>query len=303
MRGSVVVGKVLTYLFLVLAGLVLIYPLLYMTLASFLSQEEYITYIAGTSILPIPVRLYLGTYGELLVGSGPLVTALQVTLRREVWFIASGLLVSLFGGYAFSRLRFPGRDAMFMFFLTALMVPGMLISIPVYVMMARFPFVGGNSASGVGGHGFLNSWAALFILGNVPAFLVFLTKQNMDMIPIEYEEAAIMDGAGLLTILFRVYVPMLKPVMAVMIVQKFIGVWNEYFMPMILVAGKPKLAPIAVALQRLIWNTAMRTEEATLPRFDLVFAGATFMSIPPILLYVFMQRQFVQGLVGVGVRG
>ena len=178
MRGSVVVGKVLTYLFLVLAGLVLIYPLLYMTLASFLSQEEYITYIAGTSILPIPVRLYLGTYGELLVGSGPLVTALQVTLRREVWFIASGLLVSLFGGYAFSRLRFPGRDAMFMFFLTALMVPGMLISIPVYVMMARFPFVGGNSASGVGGHGFLNSWAALFILGNVPAFLVFL---NVDI--------------------------------------------------------------------------------------------------------------------------
>jgi multiple sugar transport system permease protein len=191
-----------------------------------------------------------------------------------------------------------------MLFLTGLMVPGMLISLPLYMIMVRFPLVGGNNISGMGGQGLLNSWAALLVLGMVDVFSVFLMKQNMDMIPMEYEEAAVMDGAGLFTTLFRIYVPMLKPVVAVIVVQTFIGVWNDYFFPLILVSGKPNLAPLAVALQRMVWRVSYGGGKGVgLPPFDVVFASGTFMCLPPILLFVLLQRHFVQGLVGVGIRG
>ena len=298
MRGAVI-GKTLMYLFLVLAGLLFIYPLVYMLLGSLATLADY----QLRRYIPIPRTINLAGYEDLFGGTGELATAVQVTLKRVVWFVTWGLLVSLLAGYAFSRLRFAGRDTVFMIFLAGLAVPGMLISLPLYMLMVRFPLVGGNNILGVGGQGLLNSWAALLVLGMVPIFSLFLMKQNMDMIPIEYEEAAIMDGAGLFTILFRIYVPMLKPAMAVIVVQTFIGVWNEYFMPLILVAGKTDLAPLAVALQRLIAREAIRGEGVFIPRFDLVFAGGTFMCLPPIILYVLMQRQFVQGLVGVGVRG
>ena len=190
-----------------------------------------------------------------------------------------------------------------MVFLIGLMVPGMLISLPVYMIMVHFPLAGGNNILGMGGEGFLNSWGALLVLGMVPVFSVFLLKQNFDMLPFEYEEAAIMDGAGLFTILFRIYVPMLKPVLAVIIVQTFIGTWNEYFMPMLLVARRPDLTALAVALQRMIARYAMAAGQGVgMPRFGLIFAGGTLMCAPPILLYAAMQRYFVRGLVGIGIR-
>lgn len=293
-------GMVATYLFLVLTGLVLIYPLVYMALGSFTTSAEYLR----TRYIPIPSRIRFDPYVTIFTGPGEVLPALQVTLRREAWFIILGLLVSLFGGYVFSRMRFPGRDTLFMLFLTGLMVPGMLISLPLYMIMVRFPLVGGNNISGMGGQGLLNSWAALLVLGMVDVFSVFLMKQNMDMIPMEYEEAAVMDGAGLFTTLFRIYVPMLKPVVAVIVVQTFIGVWNDYFFPLILVSGKPNLAPLAVALQRMVWRVSYGGGKGVgLPPFDVVFASGTFMCLPPILLFVLLQRHFVQGLVGVGIRG
>ncbi|HUV94109.1 MAG TPA: carbohydrate ABC transporter permease [Anaerolineae bacterium] len=293
-------AKVAIYVFLISAGLIFIYPLLYIVLGSFTTQAEYLR----TRYIPMPGRIRLSEYRTLFeLGGGELVPALRVTLIREAWFITLGVVVSLLGGYAFSRLRFPGRDFLFMVFLTGLMVPGMLISLPVYMIMVHFPLAGGNNILGMGGEGFLNSWGALLVLGMIPVFSVFLLKQNFDMLPFEYEEAAVMDGAGLFTILFRIYVPMLKPVLVVIIVQTFIGTWNEYFMPMLLVARRADLTPLAVALQRMIARYAMAAGQGVgMPRFGLIFASGTLMCAPPILLYVLMQRYFVQGLVGIGIR-
>jgi len=296
MRRNVAIGKVATYTYLCLACVVLLYPLFFMVLGSFVTLDQY----HRTKVIPIPNNLSLIEFSNVLEGG--LEKALLVTLKRIVWYLTLTLGVSLFGGYVFSRLKFPGKQALFMFFLSGLMIPGILISLPTYMLLARWPLAGGNSITGVGGHGFVNEWPSLFILGMVDIFALFLVKQNYDMLPIEYEEAAIMDGAGLLTIIFRIYVPMLKPVLTAVTVISFVGIWNDYFYPMLLVAGNVELTPIALAVQRLIYSFSTKEGVAMTP-FPTLFAAATLMCMPPVLVYLGLQRYFVQGLVGIGLKG
>jgi len=272
-----------------------------MVLGSFVTLDQY----HRTKVIPIPTQIKFEEYAKIVKGSlgtGGLLPAIRITLIRVIWYLTLSLLVSLLGGYVFSRLRFPGKQFMFMFFLSGLMVPGILISLPTYMLLARFPLAGGNNLSGVGGHGFVNEWPALFILGMVDVFAMFLVKQNYDMLPGEYEEAAVMDGAGLFTIIFRIYTPMLRPVLTAVVVLVFIGIWNDYYYPLLLVAGNDKLTPIALAVQRLIYSFSTRGG-VTMTPFPTIFAAATLMSMPPVVLYLSLQRYFVQGLVGVGLKG
>ncbi|MBM3187870.1 MAG: carbohydrate ABC transporter permease [Chloroflexi bacterium] len=289
-------GRIATYAYFVVTCAVLLYPLFFMLLGSFVTVDQY----HRTKVIPIPNRFSFEEYANVLTGG--LEPAILVTAKRVLWYLALTLVVSLLGGYVFSRLDFPGKQAIFMFFLSGLMVPGILISLPTYMLLARWPLVGGNSITGTGGHGFVNEWPALFILGMVDIFGLFLVKQNYDMLPAEYEEAAIMDGAGLFTIVFRIYAPMLKPVLTAVTVITFVAVWNDYFYPLLLVAGNADLTPIALAVQRLIYSFSTREGVAMTP-FPTLFAAATLMCTPPILVYLALQRYFVQGLVGIGLKG
>ena len=289
-------GRCLTYAYLVASSLLFIYPLLFMACGSLGTLDDYYR----TRVIPIPSHPTLVAYATIL-RSG-LWRATQITLLRVIWYLGLALTVSLFGGYVFSRLRFAGRSFMLMFFLSGLTIPGILMSLPIYVMLARWPLSGGNDLLGQGGHGLVDQFPALFILGIVDAFGMFLVKQTYDMLPGEYEEAAIMDGAGLFTIIFRIYAPLLKPVLTALTVITVVGVWNDYFYPFLLVSGNRELTPIALAVQRMINGMASWGSVATTP-FPALFAGAVLMSAPPIALYLALQRSFVQGLVGVGLRG
>lgn len=291
-----VVGRIATYTYLVATCTVLLYPLLFMLLGSFVTIDQY----HRTRFIPIPTRFGFEEYANVIAGG--LESAMWITLARVGWYLTLTLMVSLLGGYVLSRLDFPGKQGFFMFFLSGLMVPGILLSLPTYVLLARWPLAGGNSITGVGGHGFVNEWPSLFILGMVNAFALFLVKQNYDMLPSEYEEAAIMDGAGLFTIIFRIYAPMLRPVLTAVTVITFVGVWNEYFYPLLLVAGNAELTPIALAVQRLIYTFSTK-EGVIMTPFPMLFAAATLMCMPPVLVYLVLQRHFVQGLVGVGLKG
>lgn len=288
--------RVVSYVILIASSLILLYPLLFMIFGSFVTVEQY----HRTKIIPIPNRFDFVEYTNVL--NGELLPAIRITLLRIFWHLLLSLTVALFGGYVFSRLQFPGKQFIFLFFLCGLMVPGILISLPTYMMLARWPLVGGNGITGVGGHGFVNEWPSLFILGMVDIFSMFLLKQSYDMLPREYEEAAVMDGAGLFTIIFRIYAPLLKPALTAIVIIVFVNVWNDYFYPLLLVAGNQNLTPIALAVQRLIYAFSTRGGVVSTP-FPTLFAAATLMSTPPVLLYLVMQGYFVQGLVGVGLKG
>jgi len=290
------------YAVLTVTSIVILYPMLFMVTATFATAQQYYR----TSFFPIPdffdFRNYQVILGACTPSTGCIYQSMALTLGRALWYIGVTLLVSIFGGYAFARLRFPGRNALFLFFLSGMMVPGILIMLPLYIMMARWPLAGGNDLFGQGGSGFINTWPALIMLGLVEIVPLFLVKQNYEMIPGDYEEAALVDGAGTLRIIFQVYVPMLKPTLTAVSILVFINVWNDYLGPLIYVGGNPSITPVALSVQRLIYNYTQRQAE-TLADFPLIFAAAGLMSLPPVIVYFALQRYFVQGLVGVGIKG
>jgi multiple sugar transport system permease protein len=288
------------YVLLVVTSIVILYPLVFMVLATFTSPTQYYR----TTIFPIPDIADLRNYVPILIDCtvGCIYRSMLITSLREIWYLTWMLIVSIFGGYVFARLRFPGKNWLFLFFLSGLMVPAILTMLPTYIMLARWPLIGDNDIFGQGGHGFINSWQALFMLGMIDVVALFLVKQNYEMIPGEYEEAAIVDGAGTLRIILQVYVPMLRPALTALSVLLFINVWNDYLGPLIFVGGNADIIPVALTVQRLIYNLAQRQSQ-TLSDFPLIFGATTLMSLPPVVVYFGLQRYIVQGLVGVGIKG
>ncbi|HEX5414770.1 MAG TPA: carbohydrate ABC transporter permease [Chloroflexota bacterium] len=288
------------YLVLAISSVVILYPLLFMLSATFTSPAQYYR----TAFFPIPDLFDLRNYIPILIDctEGCIYQSMLITAVREVWYLCWMLVVSIFGGYAFARLNFPGKNALFLFFLSGLMVPSILTMLPTYIMLARWPLAGGNDLLGQGGHGFVNAWPALFMLGMLDVVALFLIKQNYEMIPGDYEEAALVDGAGTLRIILQIYVPMLRPALTALAVLVFIGIWNDYLGPLIFVGGNKDITPVALTVQRLIYGLTQR-ESQTLADFPLIFGATTLMSIPPVVVYFALQRYIVQGLVGVGIKG
>jgi multiple sugar transport system permease protein len=278
--------RLFTYSFLTIASLLIIYPVLYLVLGAFTTPERFFE----AALLPIPNTLTLGALARLW---DALRGAYLVTLVRVAFYIVVTLAVGVLGGYFFSRVRFPGRDLAFLLLLSGLVMPSILMIVPNFIQMARWPLAGGNDLWGQGDHGFIGEWPVLFLYGWVPPFAIFLLKQTFDMLPIDYEEAARIDGAGLFTLLFRVYGPMLTPALAALAIVTFLGVWNDYLWPSLTIYGNPTWYPISFRV------AGIGSGRASPGAFLLIM----FALWPPALVYLVLQRYFVQGLVASGLKG
>jgi multiple sugar transport system permease protein len=196
--------------------------------------------------------------------------------------------------YCFAKRQFPGRNVIFVLFLSTMMVPGYVTLIPNYIIIQHIPFFGGNDWMGNGGHGWLDSYYGLIMPGIVSAFSIFLIRQYMLSIPDELLDAARIDGAGEFRIFWSVVLPLCKPALAATAIFTFQGAWEDFFWPLIIMSDNDKLtAPVGLALfvvqNRTSWN--------------LLFAGSVIATIPMILVFVIFQRQFVQGIALTGVKG
>src|SRR6266498_2658386 len=173
--------RTISYIFLSITSFIMIYPVLFMALGSFTTNNRFL----DAAILPIPNTLNIALFKRAL-GAG-VWDAYVFTLIRACFYIAVTLLVGLIGGYIFSKMRFPGKNKVFLLFLSGMVMPGILMLVPQYLLMAWFPLAGGNNILGRGGHGFIGEWPVLFIYGWVPPFAIFLLKQSFDMLPNEYQ--------------------------------------------------------------------------------------------------------------------
>ena len=225
--------------------------------------------------------------------------AYAFTLGRCAFYVTLGLFVGLFGGYIFSKLNFPGRHKLFLLFLSGLVMPALLLIVPMYLMVARFPLFGGNNLFGQGGRGLINDARSLFIFGWVPPFAIFLFKQSYDMLPTEYEDVAKIDGAGLLTIIFRVYGPLLKPAIAALIVVTFLSIWNDFLWPSLILTDRPAFPPITVAIAGVGISPTSSSGRAGPAELLLILLALW----PPAVVYLVFQRYFIQGLVASGLKG
>jgi multiple sugar transport system permease protein len=193
------------------------------------------------------------------------------------------LVTSLMAGYAFAKYRFKGRDALFALLIAAMFLPPIVTLIPLYRITGYL----GVNASLVG-----------VILPNLAnAFGIFLMRQYIKGVPDDLIDAARVDGASEMKILFRIVAPTVMPAIAALTLFAFVYHWNSYLWPLTVLQGKTDQYPIVISLSRLLsYNRgAMNT--------GLVMAGATLAVLPPVLLFVFLQRFFVDSIVSSGVKG
>ena len=189
------------------------------------------------------------------------------------------LLTSVLAGYAFSRMRFYGREVLFMLFLGTLMVPGEVQLVPNYITITRL--------------GWLDTYTAMIVPFLASVFGIFLMRQFFATIPQELQDAATMDGASHLTFLWRVVVPLSKPALITVGLLSFLGSWNALTWPLI-VTNTPEMRPIMVGL------LSFSSEWGTQPR--LLMAAATFSVIPILVLFFVLQRYFIQGIARAGIK-
>jgi multiple sugar transport system permease protein len=204
----------------------------------------------------------------------------------------SNLVLASLGGYAFARLRFPGREALFMLVLGTLMIPDQLRLVPIYLMLVNWipgwvGHLGWHDASFVNRNG-------VILIQLVSATSLFLMRQYFLTIPRDLEEAAKLDGAGYVKTFWRVMLPLAGPALAAVAILQFQGAWNDFFWAN-LILQSPAHWPITVGLAQFtfayqtFWNDLM--------------AGTVIALLPITVLFIFFQRYFVAGVASAGVKG
>lgn len=295
-------GIVITYAILIVGGLIMMYPLLFAFMASIGTQADY----TRSTWIPVPTEVTFTNYERIFRTATKLPLWIFNTLIRVGWYILIPAIVSILGGYVFARLRFRGRDTVFSLLLTSMMIPGIVYFVPSYVMLARWPLAGGNNILGQGGSGFVNQWPALLLTGLLNVYYIFLMRQTFYTIPKDFEEAARVDGASFLQILFRVYLPMISPALAVLVIFQTIALWNDYVWPLIVAAGNTNIWPVALGFQRLMLEGA-RVAGGSMGTAAVdqswAFTVAVIATLPLVLMFLVLQRYFVQGVQGFSLKG
>lgn len=196
-------------------------------------------------------------------------------------------------GFAFAKMRFPGRTVIFAGIIALLMVPAQSQIVPVFIVLQHIPLAGGNNILGQGGSGLLNTYAGLILPSVATPLGIFLMRQFFAGIPDDYVEAARLDGAGQLRILRSVMLPLCAPAVATLGILSFQSAWNDFVWPLILTSDT-KLATLQLGLQ--LYATGQDAET------NVLMAASTLTVIPMIVLFLVAQRYFVGGL-SAGLKG
>lgn len=207
--------------------------------------------------------------------------------------MVGNIVLCSLAGYAFAKMRFPGRTVIFAGIIALLMVPAQSQIVPVFIVLQHIPLAGGNNILGMGGSGLLNTYAGLIMPSVATPLGIFLMRQFFSGIPDEYLEAARMDGASHLRIFASIMVPLCTPAVATLGILSFQSAWNDFVWPLILTSDT-RLATLQLGLQLYADGTESET--------NILMAASTLTVIPMIILFLAAQRYFVGGL-SAGLKG
>lgn len=268
------------YALLVVFGLLMVLPFAWSVATSLKPNEE----IFFSNL--IPHRPTLQHYVEVFT-TIPFARYFLNSLLLAVAGVASNLFFGSLAGYAFARMRFRGKQMIFRILLSALMIPGVVTIIPTYIILRSFPLVGGNDWHGMGGTGLLNSYWAIILPGAAGAFAVFLMRQFFLTLPSELGEAARIDGCGEFRIFWNIYLPLCLPALATLGMFTFQAGWNSFLWPLI-VLSDPNMGTVQIGLQSFSFNH--QTD------YGPLMAGSVVATLPMLLLFLYAQKYFVQGI-------
>jgi len=284
--------RVLVYIILSIVAIIYIAPFVFM-----LGKSLQNNYEANNTPAVIPSSPQFQNYADVLFGSADFginnryVIFLRNTILLEILSITGQTTICVLAAYAFARMKFPGRDLLFGMLLLTLFVPSIILLVPNLIVVTRISQFFESIHPSLK---WLNSWPALVIPFLSNTFSIFLLRQFFMQIPNELWDAAQIDGASHLRFLMTVVVPISGAPIMTTILFAFVGVWSALEWP-ILVTSDESWRPIAVALQQF------RQEGGT--KVNLLMAASVIAMLPIMLLYLFTQRQFTQGITTTGLKG
>jgi ABC-type glycerol-3-phosphate transport system permease component len=208
--------------------------------------------------------------------------ALVNTTIVTLGVVIGQLITSIFGGYAFSRLRFRGRDALFVLYLGSIMIPFVVLVIPMYRLMVA-----------IGWEGRLVSLIVPWIF---TAYGTFLMRQFFITIPKELEEAALMDGASRMRVLWTIFVPLSTPAVATLAIFSFLYAWNSFLWPLLIIGEGNEM-------NHVLTLSLIRLSNAYADQPNFVLTGAAVAILPPIFIFILAQRYFIEGVATSGLKG
>ncbi|HEY4414031.1 MAG TPA: carbohydrate ABC transporter permease [Gaiellaceae bacterium] len=272
---SEITRKALFYAVLVLVAAIFFVPFIYTLTTSFKTLPD----AANVTFLPHP---WTTSAWHTIWTQYDFKTYIKNSVFLAVVITVCSIFLSGLGGYAFARLKFPGRELLFLLVLGTLMIPDQLRLIPVFVMLTNWHLIG--------------NFDGYILINLVSAGNLFFMRQYFLTIPKDFEEAAKLDGAGYFKTFWRVMLPLALPAISALVILQFQGTWNDFFWPLILFGqGNPSHYTIQLGLAELNFQYGVLWPE--------ICAGSIIAILPILAIFVAFQRYFISGVVSAGVKG
>ncbi len=274
-KRSSLLSNILFYVVSVALAVIVVVPFYWMIITSLKSKGA----LMALPIQWIPHHPTLQSYRKVF-SLFPFGKAILNSLFVSITFTVITVLSSSMAAFAIAKIRFKGAGAFFRMYLMSMMIPTQITLIPLFIIMSRLNLT--------------NTYTSVISPSIFSAFSIFLLVQNLRSLPDDFMEAAKIDGASLWTIYFRVIMPMEKPVLATLVVTTFMGAWNDYLWPLVMLSDKTKMT-LTLALNTL--NGQYGTE------YNVLMAGCLISMVPIIVVYIIAQTQMKQGITAGGVKG
>ena len=274
-KRSGLLSNIIFYVISVALAVMVVIPFYWMIITSLKSKGA----LMALPIQWIPRHPTLQSYRKVF-SLFPFGKALLNSLFVSITFTVITVLSSSMAAFAIAKIRFKGAGVFFRMYLMSMMIPTQITLIPLFIIMSRLNLT--------------NTYTSVISPSIFSAFSIFLLVQNLRSLPDDFMEAARIDGASLWTTFFRVIMPMEKPVLATLVITTFMGAWNDYLWPLVMLSDKNKMT-LTLALNTL--NGQYGTE------YNVLMAGCLISMIPIIVVYIIAQTQMKQGITAGGVKG
>lgn len=267
-------NKIIIYLFLTLGAIIMILPFVWMILTSFKTMSE----STQVPMVIFPKTFNWNNYIE-VTQVLHFVTYYKNTIIVAVLRTSGTLLLASMAAYSFARIKFPGRNFLFMIVLSVFMIPWQCFMIPNFVLMTKL--------------GWTDSIQGIVVPGLFSAYGVFLLRQVFISLPNELEEAAIIDGCNQFRVYSRIMLPLAKSGMVALGTVTFLWSWNDLLWPLVVNHSDSKLT-LAVGISNMVGQF--------ITRYPMLMAGALMACIPMIIVFIIFQDQFVDGIAFTGMK-
>ena len=274
-KRSGLLSNIIFYVISVALAVMVVIPFYWMIITSLKSKGA----LMALPIQWIPRHPTLQSYRKVF-SLFPFGKAILNSLFVSITFTVITVLSSSMAAFAIAKIRFKGAGVFFRMYLMSMMIPTQMTLIPLFIIMRRLNLT--------------NTYTSVISPSIFSAFSIFLLVQNLRSLPDDFMEAARIDGASLWTTFFRVIMPMEKPVLATLVITTFMGAWNDYLWPLVMLSDKNKMT-LTLALNTL--NGQYGTE------YNVLMAGCLISMIPIIVVYIIAQTQMKQGITAGGVKG